>query len=192
MCSISCCAWHTSDSILTMFSLLIDWLIDWLDIFAPWPRKLRISGSTDMLLSDVTLFTLPHQLMGFLVFISVIFAATYKYFLSGCRPFCGVPTRRHILTGESFHTLWLSISAPIHCFFSLLFAWQILKPADKKKFPYGAGGTNQRPVTPMRGGTPKNPGKMWAYRRWEEVGRNSPVSRELHFFLLSHLCLIMS
>ena len=35
---------------------------------------------------------------------------------------------------------------------------QILKPADKKKFPQGPG--TQRPVTPMRGNAPKNTGKM--------------------------------
>ena len=39
-------------------------------------------------------------------------------------------------------------------------ALQILKPADKKKFPYGGNQTG-RPITPLRGGvTGKNAGKM--------------------------------
>lgn len=36
---------------------------------------------------------------------------------------------------------------------------QILKPADKKKFPYG-GVQGSRPVTPPKGPV-KNKGKMW-------------------------------
>jgi len=38
-------------------------------------------------------------------------------------------------------------------------SFQILKPADKKKFAYGGNQTG-RPITPMRGGVSKNPGKM--------------------------------
>lgn len=34
---------------------------------------------------------------------------------------------------------------------SLMCSFQILKPAEKKKFPYGAGGSQGRPATPPRG-----------------------------------------
>jgi len=41
---------------------------------------------------------------------------------------------------------------------SVWFPLQILKPADKKKFPYG-GLSAGRPVTPPRNSTSKNKGK---------------------------------
>jgi len=45
---------------------------------------------------------------------------------------------------------------------TLMCSFQILKPADKKKFPYGGFGAG-RPVTPPRnaaaGNTPKGKGK---------------------------------
>jgi serine/threonine-protein phosphatase PP1 catalytic subunit len=37
---------------------------------------------------------------------------------------------------------------------TLMCSFQILKPADKKKFPYG-GLNSGRPITPPRGGTQK-------------------------------------
>lgn len=40
----------------------------------------------------------------------------------------------------------------------VIFHIQILKPADKKKFPYG-GLTSGRPVTPPRGGQQGKPKK---------------------------------
>ena len=67
---------------------------------------------------------------------------------------------------------------------------QILKPADKKKFPYG--GLNQgRPVTPPRGNA-KAKGKWWyseavalcvrvfVYRSWNQQERGSPRWFVLH------------
>jgi len=58
----------------------------------------------------------------------------------------------HALVGEEWwHTLQWS--------FCYTFVFQILKPADKKKFPYG-GTQSGRPTTPMRGGAAGKGGKM--------------------------------
>lgn len=54
---------------------------------------------------------------------------------------------------------WVWIGIVVHIFHSLC-SLQILKPADKKKFPYGTTGAN-RPVTPPRTaqGAPPKKGK---------------------------------
>ena len=84
---------------------------------------------------------------------------------------------------------------------TLMCSFQILKPADKKKFPYG-GLNAGRPVTPPRGATQQKAKKKWIDKKemffeswWEKNNSYVNVTRfVLTDFLqnLSHVKMLLA
>ena len=66
---------------------------------------------------------------------------------------------------------------------TLMCSFQILKPADKKKFPYG-GLNAGRPVTPPRGATvQKAKGKKWRNEVINSYYTNNKIDQLLDLFV---------
>ena len=66
---------------------------------------------------------------------------------------------------------------------TLMCSFQILKPADKKKFPYG-GLNAGRPVTPPRGATvQKAKGKKWRNEVMNSYYTNNKIDQLLDLFV---------
>lgn len=68
--------------------------------------------------------------------------------------YCFHVCKQHVLI--TFSLLFLSLGAMMSVDDTLMCSFQILKPADKRRFVYPNFGSSGRPLTPPRGANNKN------------------------------------